>query len=82
MSDLQKILVSAKTGLSPWEPIPQSQWETIAAQCGPAEVAELKERIAALHAELQTIEEWDGDTKDDIHKTIHFFREILALARK
>ena len=29
-------------------------------QCGPAEIVEIKERIAALKAELGTIEEWDG----------------------
>ena len=82
MSDLQKILVTEKVGLKPWEHIPQSRWEHIASLCGPAEVAELRMRIAKLQAELQSIEEWDGDTQDDINITIYFYREIINLASR
>ena len=79
MSDLQNILIAAKAGLSPWEQIPQSRWARIASSCGTAELAEIRERIAKLQAELQAVEEWDGDTRDDIHQAIYFFRGILSL---
>ena len=39
-------------------------------------------RIAKLQAELQSIEEWDGDTQDDINITIYFYREIINLASR
>jgi hypothetical protein len=79
MSDLQNSLVTAKSGLTLWERIPPSRWAQIASSCGPAEIAELRERIAKLEVELQSIEEWDGDTQDDIHRTIDFLREIIAM---
>ena len=82
MSDLQRILIAAKTGLAPWEDIPESRWASIAAQCGPQETEELQVRIGALQAELETAQPWDGDTIDDIHKTIAFFRKILVLTEE
>lgn len=82
MSKLQEILVEAKKGLSPWEPIPESKWVDIASQCGAEEIAELIERISSLDIELKEVESWDGDTQDDIHKTKIFFSNLIELARK
>ena len=82
MSNLQNILVSAKKGLALGQPIPQSQWSAIAAQCGPDEAAEIHVRIEKLRSELETVEAWDGDTQDDIHAAIHFFSHLAALCTK
>jgi hypothetical protein len=82
MSKLQELLVSAKRGLEPWEPIPRTSWPAIAAECGAPEREEIAERVAALRQELATVEEWDGDTRDDIWRTIEFFEELLVLSRK
>lgn len=79
MSRLQNLLLRAKEGLQPWERIPDSKLPLIAAQCGAAELAEIRERIDSLKAELVTVEEWDGDTQDDIHRAIHFFSSIADL---
>jgi hypothetical protein len=79
MSKLQEILVRAKTDLAPWESIPRDRWEGIAAACGPDEVTEIHERMGALRSELNAVESWDGDTRDDIHRTLEFFAELLAL---
>jgi hypothetical protein len=81
MSKLQQILTAAKQGREPWEPIPPGEWPAIAARCGAPEVAEIRERIAALEAELPTVDDWDGDTRDDIHRAMELFRGILALAK-
>ncbi len=81
MSRLQDLLVSAKRGLEPWEPIPRTSWPAIAAACGAPEREEIAERLAALHRELATVEEWDGDTQDDIRRAIEFFEELLVLSR-
>jgi len=80
MSELQRILVAETEGLAPGQPIPKVRWPAIAALCGPAEVAEMHERVARLRTELAAVEEWDGDTRDDIHIAIQFFRQLIALS--
>ena len=79
MSKLQEILVRAKTDLAPWESIPRNRWEAIAAKCGPDEVTEIHERMGALRSELNAVESWDGDTRDDIHRALELFAGLLAL---
>lgn len=80
MSKLSALIADAKAGLSAWERIPEGRWNAIAGHCGAPEVAEIKARIAALKAELATVEEWDGDTQDDIHLAISSFSRLLLLA--
>jgi hypothetical protein len=79
MSKLSALIDDAKVGLSIQEGIPEARWNAIAAHCGAPEVAEIKARIAALKAELATIQEWDGDTQDDIHLSISRFSCLLVL---
>ena len=79
MSNLQSLLLSAKKGLVLGQSIPQLRWPAIAVQCGPTELAEIHIRIAKLRAELEAVEEWDGDTQDDIHIAINFFTQLAAL---
>jgi hypothetical protein len=81
VSRLQQLLVTAKAGIEPWEPIPRSAWPAIAAQCGPAERDEIDARIAALRAEREAVEDWDGDTRGDIWFAIRFFEQLRLLAR-
>lgn len=78
MSRLQTLIVDAKKGLEPWERVPDSSIPLIAVQCGAAERAEIEERIAVLKAELATIEDWDGDMRDEIHRAIAFFTRLDA----
>lgn len=70
MSNLQKILGHAKAGLQPWEPIPEAQWQTIAAHCGQEEFQDIERRIQNLKNELAETPEWDGDTQDDINRAL------------
>jgi len=79
MSKLSALIDHAKVGLSVQERIPEAKWNAIAVHCGPLEVAEIKMRIAALKAELATVEAWDGDTRDDIHLAISWFSRLLML---
>jgi len=78
MSRLQLLLREASAGLPPWQNIPQSKWADIARQCSDAEAEEIRARIASLETELLETEEWDGDTRDDIHEMIWMFNNILA----
>ena len=80
MSRLAQLVADACTGLSIQERCPDAQWEAIATHCGDAEIAEIKERIASLKAELATVEKWDGDTQDEIHIAISRFSHLLRLA--
>ncbi|MBT0570364.1 hypothetical protein KIK84_08495 [Curvibacter sp. CHRR-16] len=79
MSNLQSLLLTAKEGLAIGQSIPQTRSPAIAAKCGPTEVAEIHIRIAKLRAELEAVEEWDGETQDDIHVAIDFFTQLAAL---
>ncbi|KIQ12027.1 hypothetical protein YA0729_10350 [Pseudomonas simiae] len=81
MSNLQKLIENAKSGLSVQEKISDEDWQAIAKQCGASEIAEIEQRIARLRAELETIEEWDGDTQDDIHLAISRFTQLLRSAK-
>lgn len=80
-SRLQEMLVDARRGLGPWEPVPRHALLALAARCGQPEQDEIARRITALREEWETVPAWDGDTQDDIWRTIEFFEELLALAR-
>lgn len=82
MSHLQNLILQAQEGLQPWDRIPDAKLPAIAAQCGVAELAEIRVRIDSLREELTTIEEWDGDTQDDIHLAISFFNKLADLVEK
>lgn len=79
MSKLSVLINDAKAGLSIQQHIPDARWDAIAEQCGQVEIAEIEARIASLKAELATVEEWDGETQDDIHFAIYRFSRLLKL---
>lgn len=81
MSNLQKLILEAKNGLSVQERIPDNKWLEIAELCGPAEIAEIEFRIENLRAELVSVEKWDGDTQDDINLAIYKFKQLLDAAK-
>jgi hypothetical protein len=81
MSNLQKLIADARSGLSVQEKISDDRWQAIAQQCGAPEIEEIEQRIAKLRAELETVEEWDGDTRDDIHLAISSFSRLLRSAK-
>ena len=80
MSRLQSLLVAAKAGREPWEPVPDVALPGIARQCGPEERREIDERLAALRAELAASDAADGDTQDEIHRAIVMFETLRRLA--
>lgn len=80
MSKLSALIAQAKAGLSIQESIPEARWAAIAKQCGGDEIAEIRARIEALKTELASVEEWDGDTQDEINMAIFRFSQLLNLA--
>lgn len=70
MSQLTALIAEARAGLSIQESVPQARWEAIAKRCQSEEVADLKGRIESLKLELASVEEWDGDTQDEINVAI------------
>ncbi|RMV29375.1 hypothetical protein ALP12_200158 [Pseudomonas savastanoi pv. phaseolicola] len=81
MSNLRTLIVNARFGLSVQEKISDEGWQAIARQCGAPEFEEIEQRITRLRAELETVEEWDGDTQDDIHLAISSFTRLLRSAK-
>lgn len=77
MRKLATLIAEAQAGISIQERIPEEKWEAIASQCGAAEAAEIRERIVFLKAELEKIEDWDGETRDDINTAIYRFSQLL-----
>jgi hypothetical protein len=71
--------LKAKLKLGPWDDIPKSHYQELAAMCGSAEIEEIKNRLANLEKEKKDIPEWDGDSHDDIWKASIFFKEILKI---
>jgi len=77
MNKLQELIEKARSGLSVQENISDAGWQAIATQCGAAELAEIQERIIKLRAELEIVEEWDGDTQDDLYFAISTLTRLL-----
>jgi len=80
MSQLSRLIAEASAGLSIQESIPQARWDAIAERCQADEIAEIRERIDSLKLELASVEEWDGDTQDEINIAISKFLSLLRLA--
>ncbi|MBW8356783.1 MAG: hypothetical protein K0M54_23460 [Pseudomonas sp.] len=80
MSQLTALIAQAQAGLSVQQNIPQERWEAIATHCGTEEIAEIKTRIASLKAAREAVEDWDGDTRDDLYFAIASFTRLLELA--
>ena len=82
MSKLSAMIAQASAGLSVQQRISDEKWAAITQQCGDEEVAEIRSRIDALRTELSTVEDWDGDTQDEIHLAIAQFARMLEHAPK
>ncbi|MCK9798362.1 hypothetical protein M1B34_11655 [Pseudomonas sp. MAFF 302030] len=80
MSKLTALIHQAKAGLSVQQNIPEARWEAIAQQCAEEEIAEIKARIASLKVAREAVEDWDGDTRDDLYFAIANFTRLLELA--
>ncbi|MDG9782610.1 hypothetical protein [Metapseudomonas otitidis] len=80
MSRLTHLIEAARGDLPPWVSTPAERWDAIASECGADEVLEIEQRLYALRLELDAVEDWDGDTRDDIHKAIEQFSRLLQLA--
>ncbi len=80
MSKLTALIEQAREGLSIQQNISPIGWELISRQCGAEEIAEIKTRIASLKAAREAVEDWDGDTRDDLYFAIAHFTRLLELA--
>lgn len=80
MSQLSVFIAEAKEGLLIGEPIPKARWETVAKRCRSEEIADIKTRIDGFKVDLAAVEQWDGDTQDEINIAISQFSRLLSLA--
>ena len=77
MRKLQKLIAAERTTFSPYSDLSSRAISRIASKCRNDEIADAHILIKELIAELSTVPDWDGDTHDDIWRTIELFRAIL-----
>lgn len=81
MRKLQKLIAAERTTFSPYTSLSPRAISRIASKCRKDEVADAHILIKEFMAELATVPDWDGDTHDDIWRSIELFREILQKVR-
>ena len=69
----------AKLGLGRWDTLPESEWSLIAAECGPDELAEIRQRLTDLEQTEGDVPAWDGDSQDDVARAREMLTAILKL---
>jgi hypothetical protein len=77
MTRLQEIIAESRQGLSAQQKA-YGPWPNIASKCGENEVKEILLEFEDLAKELEGIEEWDGDSQDDIWRMGKYYSEILS----
>lgn len=81
MRKLQKLIAAEYTNPPPQSKLSSTAIPRIASKCRKDEIADAYILIKQLKAELATVPDWDGDTQDDIWRTIELLRAILAKVR-
>ncbi|MBF9769653.1 hypothetical protein [Enterobacter asburiae] len=81
MRKLQKLIAAERTNFSPYSSLSPKAISRIASKCRKDEVADAHILIKECMAELATVPDWDGDTHDDIWRSIELFRAILQKVR-
>lgn len=81
MRKLQKLIAAERPAFSPYSSVPSRTISRIASKCRKDEVADAHILIKELKAELATVPDWDGDTHDDIWRTIKLLKLILENVR-
>ena len=81
MRKLQKLIAAEYTNPPPQSKLSSTAIPRIASKCRKDEIADAHILIKQLKAELTTVPDWDGDTQDDIWRTIELLRAILVKVR-
>ena len=81
MRKLQKLIAAEYLIFSPYSSLPSRAISRIASMCRKDEIADAHILIKELKAELTTVPDWDGDTHDDIWRTIELLKAILENVR-
>jgi hypothetical protein len=78
MRKLQKLIAAERTAFSPYSSLSSKSISRIALNCRKDEIADAYILIMQFKSELATVPDWDGDTQDDIWKTIELYKAILS----
>jgi len=81
MRKLQTLIAAESRDFSPYSKLPSTAISRIAQQCRRDEIADAYILIKELEAELARIPTWDGDTQDDILRSLELFKAILDKVR-
>ncbi len=81
LSGLDTMMRYARRALDPTTPTPIEEAAAMAPRCGVAEIREVIAALDRLAWEKAQVEDWDGDTQDDIARGQLFHAHILAHVR-
>ena len=81
MRKLQTLIAAESRGFSPYSKLHSTAISRIAQQCRRDEIADAYILIKELKAELARVPAWDGDTQDDILRSLELFKAIIDKVR-
>ncbi len=78
MKRFQQVIAAAKTGLAPWEPLPEDRIPVVARELTASDIADVIGELDRLAVEKDETPAFDGDTLDDIARAQHLLARLLA----
>jgi hypothetical protein len=73
------LIRAAAPGLGPYDVLTPAATKKVAAQCGPADIADIIAELEGLSAAKAELPEWDGDSGDMIARAQELLAGILAV---
>ncbi|MEZ2893569.1 hypothetical protein [Providencia rettgeri] len=81
MRKLQSLIIRERGSDNYYASLSAKSISRIAKKCGRDEIADAHILLKACKSKLIVVPDWDGDTQDDIWRTITLLKAILAECR-
>jgi len=78
MKRFQQWISDIRSGLSPWESLPEEALVRIARQCEASDIADILAEMERLSGEKNALPAWDGDAQDGVAAAQEALSHILA----
>ena len=78
ISHVRYLMGDAFDGVNAYALPPEDRVKKMAALCGVIEIRDILGRLDTLAADRAALEDWDGDTQDDIARMQKFYAMVLS----